>query len=100
MDFFRFIGNLKTHEMEMKVRGEREPTKKKSKAFKATPFSIEEEESLEEGDQDFAMLIQKVDRMFYKKERQSNFRKGRSQERFEKKEEGVLAIIARRRDTL
>ena len=37
MDFSDFIGNLKTHEMEMKVREGREPIKKKSIAFKATP---------------------------------------------------------------
>jgi len=39
MDFSGFIGNLKTHKIEMKIREEREPTKKKSIAFKATPFS-------------------------------------------------------------
>jgi len=57
MDFSRFIGNLKTHEMEMKICGEREPTKKKFIAFKATPSSIEEEESSEDGDEDFTILI-------------------------------------------
>ena len=41
MDFSGFIGNLKTHEMKMKGREGREPTKKKSIAFKATP-SIED----------------------------------------------------------
>ena len=85
MDFSGFIGNLKTHEMEMKIRGERESTKKKSIAFKTTPSSIEEEESSKDGDEDFAMLIWKVGRMFYKKGRQSNFQKGRPQGRFEKK---------------
>ena len=65
MDFFGLIGNLKTHEIEMKVRGEREPTKKKSIAFKATPSSIEEEESSEDGDEDFAMLVRIVGKMFY-----------------------------------
>jgi len=33
MDFSGFIRNLKTHEMEMKLREEREPLKKKSIAF-------------------------------------------------------------------
>ena len=77
MDFSGFFRNLKTHEMEMKVRGEREPTKKKSIACKATPSSIEEGESSEDGDEDFTMLIRKVGRMFYMKGRQSNFRRGR-----------------------
>ena len=36
MDFFGFISNLKTHEMKMKVREEREAPKKKVIAFKAT----------------------------------------------------------------
>jgi len=68
IDFSGFIGNLKTHEMEMKVRKGREPTKKKSIAFKVT-FSIVEEESSEEGEEDFAMLIRKVRKMFYKRGR-------------------------------
>ena len=55
IDFSRFIRNFKTHEMEMKVREERKPPKKKSIAFKATLSSIEE--SSEDGDEDFAMLI-------------------------------------------
>ena len=37
IDFSGFIGNLKTHEMGMKVHEEREPPMKKSTAFKATP---------------------------------------------------------------
>ena len=58
MDFSGFIGNLKTHEIEMKVHGERERAyQEKSIAFKATPSSIEEEESSKDGNEDFAMLI-------------------------------------------
>jgi len=69
MNFSRFIGNLKTYEMEMKVREGREPTNKKSIAFKVTP-SIEYQEDLsEEGEEDFATLFRKVRRMFYKKGR-------------------------------
>ena len=49
MDFSDFIENLKTYEMEMKVREGREPTKKKSITFKVTLFIVEEEESLKEG---------------------------------------------------
>ena len=65
MDFSRFIRNLKTHEMKMKVREGRKPTKKKSIAFKANPSIKDQEESSEEGEEDFALLIQKVGRMFY-----------------------------------
>ena len=87
MDFSDFTGDLKTHEMEMKVREEREATKKNAIAFKATPSSYNEDESSEDYDEDFAMLIRKVGKMFYKKGRQSNFRKGRPQGRFKKKRE-------------
>ena len=73
--------------MEMKMREERGTPKKKAIAFKATPSSFDEEESLEDGDENFAMLIRKVGKIFYKKGRQSNFRRGRPQVRFEKKEE-------------
>ena len=69
MDFSGFIGNLKTHEMKMKVREERETPNKKTIVFKATPSSFNEEESSEDGDEGFAMLIRKVDEMFYKTER-------------------------------
>ena len=47
MDFSRFIGNLKTHKMEMKVREGREPTKKKSIDFKAIPFIEDQDDSSE-----------------------------------------------------
>ena len=87
MDFTGFIGNLKTHEMEMKVRERREPTKKKSIAFKATPSIVKDEESTDEDEEDFAMLIQRVGKMFYKKGRKSNFRRTRPQGKFERKKE-------------
>ena len=73
--------------MEIKVREEWETPKKKAIAFKATPSSFIEEESSEDGDEDFAMLIRKVGKMFYKKRKQSNFQRGRHQGRFEKKKE-------------
>jgi len=69
MDLSCFIRNLKTHEIEMKVREKRETPKKKAIAFKATPSTINEEDSSEDGDEDFVMLIRKVGKMFYKKER-------------------------------
>ena len=50
MDFSGFIENLKTHEIKMKVREERETPKKKVIAFKATPSTIDEEDSFEDGD--------------------------------------------------
>ena len=86
MDFSGFIGNLKTHEMEMKVREERKTPKKKVIAFKATPFTINEDSS-EDRDEDFAVLIRRVGIMFYEKGRQNNFRRERPQGRFEQKEE-------------
>ena len=55
MDFSGFIENRKTHEMKMKAREKRETPKKKAIAFKATPSSFNEEESSENGDEDFAM---------------------------------------------
>ena len=98
VDFSGFIGILKTHKMEMKVREERETPEKKVIAFKAIPSSFDEEESSEDGGEDFAMLIKKVVKMFYKKERQSNFWRGKHQGRFEKKkEETGPYVIARRR---
>ena len=50
MKFSGFIGNLKTHEIKMKVRKERETPKKKVIAFKATPSTINEEDSFEDSD--------------------------------------------------
>ena len=87
MDFSGFIENLKTHEIEIKAREERETPKKKAIVFKATPSSFDEDESSEDDDEDFAMLIRRVGNIFYKKGRKSNFQIGRHQERFEKKEE-------------
>ena len=50
MDFSGFISNLKTHEMEMKMREEREAPTKRAIAFKVTPSSFDEEESSEDYD--------------------------------------------------
>ena len=97
MDFSGFIRNLKTHEMEMKIREERETPKNKEIAFKATPLSFDDEESSEDGDENFDMLIRKVGKMFYKKGRQNNFRRERHQGRFERRKRQVLTFIARRR---
>ena len=78
MDFSRFIENLKSHEMKIKVREEREPPKKKSIAFRASPSISEEDDSMDEnGEEDFAMLVRKVGKIFYKKERMSKYRRSR-----------------------
>ena len=51
MEFFALIGNLKSHEMERKVREEKAPRKRKIIAFKATPIiSDDDEEDEQEGD--------------------------------------------------
>ena len=76
-----------SHEMEMKVREEREAPKKKAIAFKDTPIIHEEDDSSEDCDEDFVMLIWKVGKMFYRKGRQSNFQRGKPHGRFEKKRE-------------
>jgi len=56
---------------------ERTP-KKKSIVFKATPFIMEDNESLDEGEEEeFIMLVKKVGKIFYKKRKMSNFRRKR-----------------------
>ena len=66
MDFFWFIKNLKTYEMEMKVREKREPPTKKAITFRASPSIPEEEDSMNENEEEnFAMLIKKVGKIFY-----------------------------------
>ena len=100
MDIYGFIGNLKTYEMEMemKVREERETLKKKAIAFKATLSSFNEDESSEDDDEDFTMLIRKVEKMFYKKGRQSNFQRGSLKEELKRMRRWVLTFIAKGRD--
>jgi len=71
----------------MKVCERRAPTKKKSIAFKATPAIMEDEDTTNKGEKDFAMLIQKVRKMFYNKGWQSNFRRARPHERTERRKE-------------
>jgi len=44
MDFTAFMVNLKTHEMEMKVREEREPQKKRDVLFKASSSKSKKDE--------------------------------------------------------
>ena len=54
----------------------------------------------ENEEEDFAMLVRKVGKLFYKKGRMSNYQKGRPQGRDDrKKEEMGLCYNVRRRDT-
>ena len=90
MDFSRFIENLKTYEMEMKVREDREPPKKKSIVFRVSPSIPEDEDSMDKNEEeDFTTLIRKVGKMFYNKGRKTNFRRSRQQEKFERKGEEI-----------
>ena len=76
--------------MKMKVRKEREPLKKKAIAFRATSSIPEEYDSMDEDEEDeFAMLVRKVEKMFYKKERMSNFRRSRIQGKDELRKENT-----------
>ena len=97
MDFSGFIGNLKTHEMKMKVREQRETTKKKAIAFKAIPATIDEEDSSEDSDEDFAMLIRKWARCFIKKEDKATFKEEDIKKDLKRKRRWVFTFIARRR---
>ena len=58
----------------MKVHEEKEPLKKKSIAFKATPSIAEDNEFMSEGEEEeFSILVRKVGKIFCKNERMSNF---------------------------
>ena len=90
IDFSSFIENLKTPEMDMKVREEREPPKKTSIAFRVTPSIPEDDESMDEDEEDeFAMLIRKVGKIFYKKGRMSNFCRSRTQGKSDRRKEDI-----------
>ena len=94
MDFSEFIKNLKTHEMERNNMEEREPQKKKSIAFKATPSFQEDDEDMDEEDEDeFAMVVRKVGKMFCKQGKMSNYRRGRLQGKGERRKDEVWPCI-------
>ena len=59
MEFIGLIGNLKTHEMERKVREEMAPQKKKNIAFKSTPATSDDEEE-EEDDEELSLVVRNV----------------------------------------
>ena len=48
MDFTAFMGNLKTHEMELKAREEQEPQNKKSVPFKISPTDSCDDKDLDQ----------------------------------------------------
>ena len=54
MELIGLIGNLKTHEMEIKTREEKAPQTNKTLAFKSTPTISDEDE--EEEDEDLSSL--------------------------------------------
>ena len=90
----------------MKVRDKKEPPKKKSNTFNATPTILEDEESMDEGEEEESSIlvrkvgVRKVGKMFCENKKMSNFRKTRPQCRMkEEKKRWVHATIVRRWDT-
>jgi len=60
---------------------------------------VEDEESPDEGEEDFSMLIRMVGKMFYKKGGKITFREKDLKKKNERRRKWVLATIARRCDT-
>ena len=90
MDFFEFIGNFKTHEMERRVREERKPQKEKCVAFNVTSsIPVDDENVGEDEEVEFAMLVRKMGRMFYKQGKMINHRRPKWQGKGERKKEEV-----------
>ena len=60
-------GTSKLTKWREKLEKKREPQKKKSVAFKATPSIPKNEKDMDEdGEDEFSMIVRKVGRMFYK----------------------------------
>jgi len=74
MELIGLIGNLKTHEMEGKVREKKASQKKKMLAFKSIPTIFNEDDDEEEDDEDLSLLVKNVKRM-YKKTKFNTWRK-------------------------
>ena len=75
-------GNLKTHEMERKVREDKVLPNKKNVAFKSTPILSDDNEDIdnkEDNDEELSFLVKNVRRMFHKRGRFNTYRKGRRQ---------------------
>ena len=80
MDFMGVIGNLKTHEMERKVRKDKVLLKKKNVAFKSTPILSDDNEDIDNKEADaeeLSILVKNVRRMFHMRGRLNTHRKGR-----------------------
>ena len=85
MDFMGLIGNLKTHEMERKVREDKVLPKKKNIAFKSSQILSDDNE--EDDDEEFSLLVKNVKRMFHKRGRFNNYKKTKN---IAKMKEGVM----------
>ena len=97
MNFSGFIGNLKTHEMKMKMREETE-TPKKAIAFKATPSTIDEEDSSKDRDEDFACSLGEWAKYFIRREDKITSEEDDLKEDLKReRRRWVLSFIARRR---
>ena len=81
--FMRLIGNLKTHEMERKVREDQVLPQKKNVTFKSTPILSDENEDID--DEELFFLVKNVRRMFHKRGRFNNYKKGKKQGKEERK---------------
>ena len=65
MEFIGLIRNLKTHEIEKKVREDIVPQKKKLITFKST-LTISDDDDEEDDDKEFSLLLKNVKRMYNK----------------------------------
>ena len=88
IDFMGLIGNLKTHEIERKVREDKLLPKKKNVAFKSILILSDDNEDIdneEDDDEELSFFIKNVKRMFYKRGRFNNYRKERKQDKDERR---------------
>ena len=80
IDFTDFVRNLKTHEMEMKAREDREPQKKVSVAFKASPKELKKKsvatattsDDEQEDDEELTLFVENMRRIYHKSQRRSD----------------------------
>ena len=73
MDFIAFMGNLKTHEMEMNAREEREPHKKIGVVFNASSSEHNKNvatSTVLNDEQDDTLLVKNMRRMYHKSEKE------------------------------
>ena len=81
MELIGLIGNLKTHEMERKIREEerRAPKKKKTLTFKSTPTISDDEDDDQNDDDDLSLLVKNI-RTMYNKAKFNNRRRWQGKE--------------------